>query len=84
MPTSNSAVAKTGHRTNRMHTDAMRAFRQQATLIGKDARQLAETAGAVAREKVDPLRVYVTDKPLQSLLIAGGVGLLLGFIFGRR
>ena len=83
MPKSNSSVSK-ANRTDRMHTDAVRAFRQQAALIGKDARELAETAGAVAREQVDPLRDYVVEKPLQSLLIASGVGLLLGFIFARR
>lgn len=69
---------------NRSHGSAMKSFRQQAAVMKKDARDLAESAGAVAREQFDPLRTYVNEKPLQSLLIVGGIGLFLGLLFGRR
>ncbi len=75
---------------NRLHTQggrpgsAMRTLRRQAQTITHDARGLAVSAGAVAREQLDPMKDYVVDKPLQSLLIAAGVGLIFGLIFFRR
>ncbi len=73
-----------GNRSNRMHAGTLRTLRRQAATIKHDARNLAKTAGAVAREQLDPVRDYVHDKPVQALLIAGSVGLVLGFLFGRR
>jgi ElaB/YqjD/DUF883 family membrane-anchored ribosome-binding protein len=72
------------HGNSRMNTAAMRTLRQQAANMGKDARGLAESAGALAREQLDPVREYILEKPIQSLLIAGGVGMVLGIIFSRR
>ncbi len=63
---------------------AMRTLRRQAQVITHDARGLAESAGAVAREQLDPVKDYVVEKPLQSLLIAAGAGLIFGLIFFRR
>jgi ElaB/YqjD/DUF883 family membrane-anchored ribosome-binding protein len=77
-------TSKNRTRSNRIHSSATREFRDQAAVIRKDAWHLAETAGAVAREQLDPLRASVTEKPFQSLLVAGGLGLFLGLILARR
>ncbi len=79
-----TSASKTRNRSNRIHTNATRKFRNQAAAVKRDAWNLAETAGAVAREQLDPLRDIVTEKPLQSLLIVAGVGMFLGLLFGRR
>jgi hypothetical protein len=63
---------------------AMRRLRRQAETITHDARGLAVTAGTVARQQLDPLKEYVIDKPIQSLLIAAGVGVVFGLVFFRR
>ncbi len=77
-------TSRTRNRNNRMQSAPMQSLKDQAANIRRDAWGLAESAGAVASEQLDPIRQYVADKPLQSLLIATGAGLLLGFIFGRR
>lgn len=62
----------------------MRMLRRQAQTITHDARGLAESAGAVARERLDPMLEYVVEKPIQSLLLAAGCGVIFGLIFFRR
>lgn len=79
-----STTTKSGSRSNRVHSRAISNLRRQAATIKHDARNLATTAGEVARAQLDPVRDFVNDKPLQALLIAGSVGLVLGFFFGRR
>lgn len=59
-------------------------LREQAAIVGKDVRELAETAGNVAREQVDPLKQYIREKPIKSVLIAAGAGILFNFFFMRR
>jgi ElaB/YqjD/DUF883 family membrane-anchored ribosome-binding protein len=81
MVMANTSSTKAGHRTDRVHSTAMRTLRRQAVAIKDDARDLAETAGTVAAQQLDPIRNYVNAKPLQALVIAGGVGLMLGFLF---
>ncbi len=36
------------------------------------------------REHIEPVREYLAEKPLRSLLIGGGIGLVLGFVLARR
>ncbi len=72
------------HARSNSRSTAMRSFRKHTTAMKDDARHLAESAGAVAREQIDPLRGLVMDKPFQSVLIAAGVGMFLGLLFGRR
>ena len=71
-------------RSGRTTSGAMQDFRAQASAVKKDARHLAESAGTLASAELDPIRQYVAEKPVQSLLIAGGIGLLLGVLFIPR
>jgi ElaB/YqjD/DUF883 family membrane-anchored ribosome-binding protein len=66
------------------HSPALRAMRKHAKNMAQDARGLAGTAGAAAREQLDPLKEYVVEKPIQSLCLAAGVGLIFGLIFFRH
>ena len=54
----------------------------------KDAKVAAleykDEAGEWAEENAEELRTYVRAQPIQSLLIAGGIGAFLGAIFLRR
>ena len=71
-------------RSNRLSHGAMRDLRAQAVVMKQDARRLAESAGELAREQMGPLREYVAEKPIQTVLIATGIGLILGVLFSRR
>lgn len=62
----------------------MADLRQQAAVVGGDVRELAATAGQVAISQVDPIEDFVRAKPLKSVLIAAGVGAIVGLIFFRR
>lgn len=50
------------------------------TLLKDSEQSLKEQAQAA----VNATETYVQDKPLQSIAIAAGVGLLLGLLIGRR
>jgi ElaB/YqjD/DUF883 family membrane-anchored ribosome-binding protein len=58
--------------------------------VSETARHVGETASeyyAQGREKVGEMEQYLEDniraKPLQSLMIAAGVGVLLGLLYKR-
>jgi ElaB/YqjD/DUF883 family membrane-anchored ribosome-binding protein len=59
-------------------------LRDQAMTIGHDVQDLAATAGGIARRQLDPIEEYVREKPIQSMMVAAGVGALLGLLFFRR
>lgn len=69
-----------------MHTGRhdMEELRSHAEAVGRDVQELASAAGDMARHQLDPLADYVRTKPMKSLLIAAGVGAVLGVILGRR
>ncbi len=71
-------------RASRTEASALRELRERAVAVKQDARDLAASAGAVAREQFDPIKEYIAQKPLNSVLIAGAIGLCLGFFFRRR
>ena len=52
-------------------------------LAGK-ARNLYQKGKAKAVEMEKGFEHYVQAKPVQSVLMAAGAGLLIGYIFGRR
>jgi len=59
-------------------------LREQMGTVGEAFRDMASTAGSVATDQLDPLESYIQEKPLRSVLIAAGVGALLGVLFLRR
>lgn len=55
------------------------------------ARSVEHAAGNIrdkvvagAKEKLEKSREYVTENPIQSVLLAVGVGALVGYLLGRR
>ncbi len=62
---------------------AVPELRERMSDIKEDVRALASSAGHAALEQLDPVEDYVRRFPLRSLLIAGGVGLVLGIIVRR-
>lgn len=73
-----------GRRTGRANNNHVAELRGQAVRMGRDVQGLAATAGAVARDQLDPIESYVQAHPLKSMLIAAGVGALFSFVFLRR
>ncbi|MCB9854479.1 MAG: DUF883 family protein [Phycisphaerales bacterium] len=59
-------------------------IREQAVAVGEDVRDLARNAGQMALDQMDPIEEYIRTKPVKSVLIAAGVGALLGAMFLRR
>jgi len=62
--------------------------REDLRELGKITKEVATEQLEVARKEVkhveDQLLTYVREKPVKSLLIAGGVGLVLGVLLARR
>jgi ElaB/YqjD/DUF883 family membrane-anchored ribosome-binding protein len=60
----------------------------QAKELGNEAMEVASAYYEQGREKMrkweETLETQLREKPIQSLLIAGGVGLLLGLLWRRR
>lgn len=52
--------------------------------ITEGVREITATAGTAAKAQVDPIGDYVREYPIQSMLIAAGVGAVLGLLFLRR
>jgi ElaB/YqjD/DUF883 family membrane-anchored ribosome-binding protein len=48
------------------------------------ARELADHGKEAVREMGAKVRGQVRDRPLTSLVVAGGIGLLLGLLLGRK
>ena len=74
---------------------ARQKLRSQTETVKEDLRELGKITKDVAGEQIevarkevkemeDHLLAYVRDKPVKSLLIAGGVGLVLGVLLARR
>jgi ElaB/YqjD/DUF883 family membrane-anchored ribosome-binding protein len=74
--------------TNREMTEGSRSsvkrLKDQAIVVGEDIQELAHTAGAAAREQLDPVDEYVRRQPLKSLLIAAAAGAVFGMLFRRH
>ena len=64
------------------------AVREDLRELGRVTRDVAQEKLGVARKEVreyeDQLLKYVRERPVKSLLIAGGVGLALGILLSRR
>ena len=69
----------------RNQTDTVREDLRELGRITKDvAQEKLGVARKEAREYEDQLLNYVREKPVKSILIAGGVGLALGILLSRR
>jgi ElaB/YqjD/DUF883 family membrane-anchored ribosome-binding protein len=77
-------VSATGHQVR----EQARELRTQARDIGAQAVEAASEYYQQGREMVQgleqTLEAQIRDKPIQALLIAGGIGLLLGLLWKRR
>ena len=83
MPTNTTRKSKRTN-TNNSHGKGFDDVRHQAATVGDDVRELARTAGQAALDQMDPVEHYVREKPLRSVLMAAGIGALIGAIFLRR
>jgi ElaB/YqjD/DUF883 family membrane-anchored ribosome-binding protein len=77
-------VTATGHQVR----EQARELRTQAQDLGAQTIEAAAEYYQQGREKVQvleqTLETQIREKPIQSLLIAGGIGLLLGLLWNRR
>jgi ElaB/YqjD/DUF883 family membrane-anchored ribosome-binding protein len=64
-------------------SSARRELQEKAHIVREDLRDLASSAGNLAREQLDPLEAYVKEHPLTSVLIAAGIGVVAGLIVRR-
>ena len=71
-------------RTLRASRNDVKELRSHAEAVSRDMQELASAAGDMAKHQLDPLADYIRAKPMKSLLIAAGVGAMLGIVFGRR
>ena len=60
------------------------AFRDAAGRAGEAARSTAEEARRRGERVAEDLEGRITDNPLPAVLIAAGVGLVIGAFLGRR
>jgi ElaB/YqjD/DUF883 family membrane-anchored ribosome-binding protein len=84
------AKAESGSETTprerlRSQTETVREDLRELGKITKDvANEQLEVARKEVKQMEDHLLTYVREKPVKSLLIAGGVGLVLGVLLARR
>lgn len=84
MATNTTSKSRRTKVSNNTHQAGLEDIREQAVAVGADVRELAQTAGRAAMDQMNPVEDYIREKPLKSMLIAAGVGALVGAIFLRR
>jgi ElaB/YqjD/DUF883 family membrane-anchored ribosome-binding protein len=72
-----------GEGTQRDGRSGMPEIRERLSDVKEDVRALASTTGQAALQQLDPLEEYVRKNPIRALLIAGGVGIVLGMILRK-
>ncbi len=85
-PIGGSATEQMSHHATQLKEHvkgAIPELRDRMADVREDVRALASSAGQAALEQLDPVEDYVRRFPLRSLLIAGGVGIVLGIIMRR-
>ena len=55
-----------------------------ARTVETAAGRLKEKIVSGAQERLESSRTYVAENPIQSVLVAVGVGALIGYVVGRR
>ena len=88
MPTSHDPQATP--EPTRMHetgTPGTRSLRDQAQELGEQGKELASEYYQQGRDQAlvwqKQLEQHICEKPIQSLVVAGGIGLLLGLLWRR-
>jgi ElaB/YqjD/DUF883 family membrane-anchored ribosome-binding protein len=66
------------------HLDRMKEIRDQAAVVSQGLSGIAATAGAAATDQLEPIEKYVKKNPVRSMLLAAGIGAVLGVLFLRR
>lgn len=56
----------------------------QLEVLKKDVSKLATQVGSAAQHQMEPIEQYVEREPLKAVLMAAGLGCVLGFLFSRR
>ncbi len=85
-PLHGSATEELGRQASQLKEHvkgAIPELRERMADVREDVRALASTAGQAALEQLDPVEDYVRRYPLRAILIAGGVGVVLGMIMRR-
>lgn len=57
--------------------------KEQAAVVGEDLRELSSTVGRAATRQLDPLVEYVDENPVKAMLMAVGVGVLIGMFLRK-
>ena len=55
-----------------------------AQVLKRDAQEVAASVGALASDQLEPVRDFLLKRPIQSLLLAAGAGVIVGIVMGRR
>ena len=78
------AVSGVGENLRDMGSQARAAAEEKYQELREHASDYYEQGRDMAHDWEQTLEGYVQEKPLQSLLIAAGVGLLLGILWKRK
>jgi ElaB/YqjD/DUF883 family membrane-anchored ribosome-binding protein len=85
--------------TTRSNRSSTEEFREKASQVGQDIRELGGAAKELAAEKLDHwykdgrekavelekgFEKQIREYPLQSVIIAAGVGFVAGYLLSRR
>ena len=94
MVSTKKTIKRKAHSTDRhgLVSEATIQIREKAQALSSQAREWGTHAADVAYQRgraqaqawEQTLTARIREKPLQSLLIVGGFGLLLGFLWQRR
>ena len=61
----------------------MNEVKQQAAVVGEDIRELTNSVGKMATRQLDPIVEYVDENPVKAVLMAVGIGVLIGMFLKR-
>jgi ElaB/YqjD/DUF883 family membrane-anchored ribosome-binding protein len=76
-----ATVASDLRELGRLTNDAAREKLDQARQV---ASRMVDRGRQKVGEQREQLESYVRERPLNAVLIAAGVGILLGYVYGRR
>lgn len=59
-------------------------FRDGISKVSRGVSEMATSAASATRAQINPMTEYVQENPIQSVLIAAGIGAVVGMFFLRR